>query len=120
MPCTAETADIINRRTLLMKRICADHTSRGGLVDEDALFEALAEGRIFGAGLDVLKQEPPPKNHPYFALKNVTLAPHMGGIDQTALDAMAKLAAECIVKLSQGETPEGCVVTSQILPGWKW
>ncbi len=122
MPCTAETADIINRRTLaLMKRDAVlINTSRGGLVDEDALFEALAEGRIFGAGLDVLKQEPPPNNHPFFALKNVTLAPHMGGIDQTALDAMAKLAAECIVKLSQGETPEGCVVNSQILPGWKW
>jgi D-3-phosphoglycerate dehydrogenase len=122
MPCTPETSDLINRRTLgLMKQDAVlINTSRGGLVDEDALFEALAEGRIFGAGLDVLKQEPPPKNHPFFALKNITLAPHMGGIDQTALDAMAKLAAECIVRLSRGENPEGCVVNSQIMSGYKW
>lgn len=122
MPCTPETTDLINRATLakMKKNSVLINTSRGGLVDEDALHEFLTNGHLFGAGLDVLKQEPPSKDHPLLKLKNVTLAPHMGGIDQTALDAMAKLAAECIVGLSRGEPPPGCVVNPQILPGWKW
>lgn len=122
MPCTAETTNLINRDSIAkMKRDAVlVNTSRGGLVDEDALLEALQTKRLFGAALDVLKVEPPPKDHPFFKLKNVTLAPHMGGIDQTALDAMAKLAAECIVGLSRNAAPPGCVVNQQILDGWKW
>jgi phosphoglycerate dehydrogenase-like enzyme len=123
MPCTAETTNLINRDSLnKMKRDAVlINTSRGGLVDEDALFEALQSKRIFGAGLDVLKQEPPPKDHPFFKLKNVTLAPHMGGIDQTALDAMAQLGAECIVALHKtNRAPDGCVVNAKELGDWKW
>lgn len=123
MPCTAETTNLINRTTLAKMKPDAVliNTSRGGLVDEDALLEALQAKRIFGAGLDVLKVEPPPKDHPFFKLKNVTLAPHMGGIDQTALDAMAKLGAECIVALHRtGEAPPGCVVNKNELGPWKW
>lgn len=123
MPCTAETTNLINRQSIAkMKRDAVlINTSRGGLVDEDALLEALQSGRLFGAGLDVLKVEPPPKDHPFFKLKNVTLAPHMGGIDQTALDAMAKLGAECIVSLSKtNKAPDGCVVNVKELGAWKW
>jgi len=122
MPCTPETTNIINRESLakMKPNSVLINTSRGGLVDEDALLEYLKNGHLFGAGLDVLKVEPPKKDHPFFALKNITLAPHMGGIDQTALDAMAKLAAECIVGLSRGKAPDGCVVNHEILTGWKW
>lgn len=123
MPCTAETTNLINRDSLnKMKRDAVlINTSRGGLVDEDALLEALQSKRIFGAGLDVLKVEPPAKDHPFFKLKNVTLAPHMGGIDQTALDAMAQLGAECIVSLSKtSKAPDGCVVNVKDLGNWKW
>lgn len=123
MPCTAETTNLINRDSIAKMKPDAVliNTSRGGLVDEDALLEALQSGRLFGAGLDVLKVEPPPKDHPFFKLKNVTLAPHMGGIDQTALDAMAKLGAECIVSLSKtNEAPAGCVVNVKDLGAWKW
>jgi D-3-phosphoglycerate dehydrogenase len=123
MPCTAETTNLINRTTLAKMKPDAVliNTSRGGLVDEDALLEALEAKRIFGAGLDVLKVEPPPKDHPFFKLKNVTLAPHLGGIDQTALDAMAKLGAECIVALHRtNEAPAGCVVNKAELGSWKW
>ncbi|MCE9607826.1 MAG: phosphoglycerate dehydrogenase [Planctomycetia bacterium] len=122
MPCTAETTNLMNRQSLakMKPNSVLINTSRGGLIDEEALLEYLTNGHLFGAGLDVLKIEPPRKDHPFFALKNITLAPHMGGIDQTALDAMAKLAAECIVGLSRGRAPEGCVVNSEILTGWKW
>lgn len=123
MPCTAETTNLINKQSLAKMKPDAVliNTSRGGLVDEEALYEALSAKKIFGAGLDVLKVEPPPKDHPLFRLKNVTLAPHMGGIDQTALDAMAELAAKCIVSLhATGEAPPGCVVNAAQLGAWKW
>jgi len=122
MPCTKETTDLINRDSIAKMRRDAVliNTSRGGLVDEAALGEALAAGRLFGAGLDVLKVEPPAKDHPLFKLKNVTFAPHMGGIDQTALDAMAELAAKCVVDLSRGSAPPGCVVNTKVLEAWKW
>jgi phosphoglycerate dehydrogenase-like enzyme len=123
MPCTAETTNLINRKSLALMKPDAVlvNTSRGGLVDEDALLEALTSKKLFGAALDVLKVEPPPKDHPFFKLKNVTLAPHMGGIDQTALDAMAKLGAEVIVALHRtNEAPAGCVVNAAELGPWKW
>lgn len=123
MPCTAETTNLINRQSIAKMKPDAVliNTSRGGLVDEDALCEALESKRLFGAGLDVLKVEPPPKDHPLFKLKNVTFAPHMGGIDQTALDAMATLGAECIVALSKtNQAPPGCVVNVKELGAWKW
>jgi D-3-phosphoglycerate dehydrogenase / 2-oxoglutarate reductase len=122
MPCTKETTDLINRDSIakMKKDAVLVNTSRGGLVDEQALFEALESKRLFGAALDVLKVEPPAKDHPLFKLKNVTFAPHMGGIDQTALDAMAELAAQCVVDLSRGTPRPGCVVNTKVLEGWKW
>ena len=55
------------------------NTCRGGVVDEDALVDALRTGKIKGAGLDVFLYEPVPYDHPLLALDNVLLAPHMGG-----------------------------------------
>ncbi len=55
------------------------NTCRGPVVDEAALHQALTTGRIAAAGLDVLVEEPPPKNHPLFALDNVIITPHMAG-----------------------------------------
>jgi phosphoglycerate dehydrogenase-like enzyme len=55
------------------------NTSRGPVVDEEALFQALVTNRIMGAGLDVMAQEPPPADHKFFNLKNITITPHMAG-----------------------------------------
>jgi glyoxylate reductase/D-3-phosphoglycerate dehydrogenase len=55
------------------------NTCRGPVVDEAALHQALSTGRIAAAGLDVLVEEPPPKDHPLFALDNVIITPHMAG-----------------------------------------
>lgn len=122
MPCTPETIDIINARTLaLMKpNSVLINTSRGGLVDEDALSAALRSGHLFGAGLDVCKVEPLPRDSQLRQFENVVFAPHLGGIDQDALDAMGRLAAQCLVDLSQNHWPQGCVVNDSLRDGWRW
>jgi phosphoglycerate dehydrogenase-like enzyme len=81
LPHTAETENLIGRRELELMRSDAYlvNTSRGGLVDEDALVAALRERRIAGAGLDVFVEEPVPSDHPLLTLDNVILTPHIGG-----------------------------------------
>ena len=78
-PLTDDTRGLIDaRRLALMKpNALLVNTSRGPVVDEPALIEALKNGTIAGAALDVLCEEPPPKDHPLFALDNVILTPHI-------------------------------------------
>ena len=78
-PLTDDTRGLIDaRRLALMKpNALLVNTSRGPVVDEPALVEALKNGTIAGAALDVLCEEPPPKNHPLFGLDNVILTPHI-------------------------------------------
>jgi phosphoglycerate dehydrogenase-like enzyme len=81
VPLNAQTRNLIDAESLsIMKSTSVIvNTARGGLIDEEALVAALREGRILGAGLDVLSQEPPPHDHPIFELKNVMLTPHTAG-----------------------------------------
>lgn len=121
-PCTAENTRMINRETLAQMRpgSVLINTSRGGLVDEDALCDAIASGHLFGAGLDVFQVEPLPPTSRLLTLPHVLLCSHMGGLDHESLEAMSRVAAECAVNLHQGRWPEGCVVNEEIRPGWKW
>ena len=96
------------------------NTARGGLVDESALVLALASGHLFGAGLDVCKIEPLPGDSPLRQFDNIVFAPHLGGIDQTALDAMGRLAAECLVNLARNQWPAGCIVNDSLRADWTW
>ncbi len=122
LPCNAETTDLMNARTLALMKPTAVliNTARGGLVDETALHDALTTGKIAGAGLDVFKTEPPPADHPLLKLDNVVIAPHMGGLDRDAIDAMGRLAAECVVHLARGEWPAGCVVNEEVRAAYRW
>lgn len=74
------------------------NTARGGIVDEAALIEALSDGRIAGAGLDVFAHEPLPPDHPITRLPNVVLTPHCAGITPEALEAGLRMAVENIWK----------------------
>ena len=77
-----ETEKLIGAHKLqLMKRnAILVNTARGGVLDQDALFECLIENRIAGAGLDVFESEPLPPAHPLINLENVVLSPHVGGM----------------------------------------
>jgi phosphoglycerate dehydrogenase-like enzyme len=81
VPLNDVTRGMISARELaLMKRTAIlVNTCRGPVVDEHALHQALTSGTIAGAGLDVMVEEPPRKNHPLFALPNITLTPHSAG-----------------------------------------
>jgi len=81
VPLDDTTRRMLGARELAMMKPSAIviNTCRGPVVDEDALQRALTEGRIAGAGLDVMAEEPPASGHPLFALPNVTLTPHSAG-----------------------------------------
>ena len=81
VPLDDSTRNLIGARELgLMKReAIIVNTCRGPVIDETALFEALKANRILGAGLDVMVDEPPKAEHPFFSLPNVTLTPHSAG-----------------------------------------
>ena len=81
LPLTGETKGLLDaRRISLMKpSACLINISRGGIVDETALAEALKENHIAGAGLDVFETEPLPENSPLFNVSNLLLTPHIAG-----------------------------------------
>jgi glyoxylate reductase len=106
-PLTDETRHLIGEKELesMKDTSVLVNTSRGPVVDEAALAEALAEGLIFAAGLDVYEEEP--KVHPrLLELENVVLAPHIGSASIETRDKMAALAAENLVAVLRGEEPK--------------
>jgi len=115
-PLTTETAALINRNTLRQMKPSAFliNTSRGGLIDETALLNALHEGVIAGAALDVLSQEPPPPDHPLLQMKNVILTPHAAFYSTAAIAELAEKAARHVAQSLQGQRPDN-VVNPQVL-----
>jgi glycerate dehydrogenase len=85
-PLTEATKHLVNDRTLDLMKPSAFliNTGRGPLVDEASLARALNEGRIAGAGLDVLCVEPPQAGHPLFTAKNCLITPHIGWASREA------------------------------------
>lgn len=107
VPLTKETANLIRERELgLMKRgAFLINSSRGGIVDEEALYRHLAEGRIAGAALDVFQTEPPPAEHPLLGLEKFIATPHIGGMTAEAMRRMALTLAEDVLRVFRGEKP---------------
>ncbi len=106
-PLTDETRHQIDARRIALMRSTAIvvNTARGGLVDLDALYQALAERRILGAGLDVFEHEPPDPKHPIFALDNVAVTNHIGWYSEESMREVQRKAAEEAVRVLQGEPP---------------
>jgi len=91
------------------------NTSRGELVDEDALVAALREGRIGGAGLDVFAQEPPPADHPLFGLPNAILTPHVAGPTWQSWPRRFENCFANIARVERGDAPHWVVPELQDL-----
>lgn len=82
------------------------NTARGALVNEQALHQALCDGTLAAAGLDVLAAEPPPEDHPLLGLANVVFSPHIGGITDVAYRAMCVRTVEQVLHILRGEAPD--------------
>ena len=106
-PLTPETAHLIGAEELrrMKPETVLVNTSRGPVIDEAALADALAERRIFAAGLDVYENEP--EVHPkLLELENLVLAPHIGSASVETREKMAALAAENLATVLRGEEPK--------------
>jgi len=111
VPLTAETRHLIGRRELgLMKPdAILINTSRGGVVDQRALCEALRSRCIAGAGLDVAEVEPVPAGDPLLELYNLTLTPHVGSASIATRRRMADMASDAILAVLRGQKPANLV-----------
>jgi D-3-phosphoglycerate dehydrogenase len=107
-PLTDETKHLINEKTLRLMKPTAFlvNTARGPLVDEKALYKALKEKWIAGAGLDVLEQEPPAADNPLLTLDNVIITPHAAFISEKAVIALRTKAMQEAVRCALGEKPK--------------
>src|SRR5207237_959354 len=113
MPLTPETRGLIGARELAsMKRTAMlVNPARAEIVEEDALYQALADRQIAGAALDVWYRYPsrpgaaPPAHRPFHELPNVLMTPHVSGWTEGMLDARAKLIADNVSRVARGESP---------------
>ena len=85
------------------------NTARGSLVDENALYAALKEGRLAGAALDTFSTEPPPEDWPLLKLDNVTLTPHIAGSSREAARRGVESVVRDIAGFFIGKPLEHCV-----------
>jgi glyoxylate reductase len=85
------------------------NTARGPVVDADALYDALKERRIFGAGLDVTEPEPLPIDSPLLTLDNVIIVPHIASASKSSRDKMSRMAANNLIAGLKGERLPNCV-----------
>ena len=110
-PLTDETRGIVGKTEL--EALGSDgvlvNAARGGLVDEEALVDALAAEVIAGAAIDVFEEEPAPDDHPLFELENVIVTPHIAGSTNSSVPAKARGAAVNIKSVHDGHLPPSTV-----------
>jgi glyoxylate reductase len=111
-PYSSETRNLISRRelSLMKKSSIFINTARGGIVNEDDLYNALKNEEIWAAGLDVFEQEPISLDHPLLTLPNVVTIPHIGSASIKTRLKMAELAAENLLLAVTNQTPKHVVV----------
>jgi D-3-phosphoglycerate dehydrogenase len=108
VPLTKSTTNLVGAKELALMKADAFliNSSRGGIVDEVALYDCLKQKRIAGAGLDVFLSEPPLPDNPLLGLENVVATPHLGAVTVDAMNRMATTAAEEIMRVLQGQRPK--------------
>lgn len=110
-PLTKDTYHLIGKEemTLLKPNAILVNTARGGIIDETALIEALQNGKISGAGVDVFENEPVTPEHPLLHMDNVIATPHSAWYSETAIHTLQKKVAEEVVNVLNGNPPFNCV-----------
>ena len=108
---TPESRQLIGAREIALMKPTATivNTSRGAVIDEAALYEALRDGRIAGAGLDVLEEEPTPADNPLLGLENVIVTPHMSGLSRESTPRSARFAMANVRRAVLGEPIQSVV-----------
>jgi D-2-hydroxyacid dehydrogenase (NADP+) len=104
-PLTPQTQGMIGTRELSSMKPTAFliNIGRGEIIDEEALIQALNSGKIAGAALDVFRQEPLPKDHPFWRMKNVIVTPHVGGMSDVYVDQVLSIFEENLRRFLRGE-----------------
>lgn len=107
IPLTKETERLFDKKTLHRMKPSAIliNTSRGGIVDEAALYQALTDGTIAGAGFDVFSVEPPSNRNPLFALPNFVGTPHLGGSTEESIYRVTDTVIDEVIAVLQGRKP---------------
>ena len=117
-PLTPETRNMIGAPELgrMKQGAILINTARGGLIDEDALAEAVRSGHLAGAGLDTFADEPLAIDHPFLTLPQIVMTPHMGGSTDAALDGVAISAARNVLDvLIDGKVDRRLLVNPAVL-----
>ena len=121
VPLNIKTKNMIGRQELALMKDSAllINTSRGGVLDNEALIEALTMNRLGGAALDAFDPEPMPSDHPFLQLdpelqKKLILTPHMGGVTKQSQKRMLELAINNILSVMRGEAPQYIVNWAQV------
>jgi len=121
-PTTEETQGMINKSTIAQMKDSAVliNTSRGQLVNEADLCEALTSGRLRAAGLDVFEVEPLPSTSPLLTLDNVLLSGHIAGLDAESHRDTIVMAADTVISLQQGRWPADRIQNMKGVTDWVW
>lgn len=108
---TKETENLIDEAALNMMKSSAYliNAGRGELIDEKALVEALKQGKIAGATLDVFKEEPPKMENPLFTAPNLLLTPHIAGVTEESVQGLSMGSAQAVVDFHRGKKPESII-----------
>ena len=111
VPLTPSTENLIGAAQLeaMKDDAIVINCARGGLIDELALAEALANGQVGGAGLDVLEPAPPADDHPLLAFENVIITPHTAFFSQASTVELERRTAQEVVRVLNGERPENFI-----------
>jgi len=112
LPVTPATSRKVNKDFLnkMKKGSILINTSRGELIDEDALYESLKNGHLRAAALDAFSKEPPEHDNPLLSLPQVIVTPHMGAATDMAANEMGRMAMEDCIAVLKGERPKYIVV----------
>ncbi len=117
LPLSAESQDLFSNAEFESMKSSAIliNTARGGIVDETALHEALKNGQIRGAGLDVFALEPPRADDALFSLDNVIFSPHIAGVTKEAAHRMGMVCVQNVLDAIDGKLDPDMVINTEVL-----